>query len=68
MPRTDKLSENGIDLPFPTRQILFHDQTEATDGHRRQQREGWPAGPDDVPLARTAALTRPPAAPGASLS
>ena len=41
----------GIDLPFPTQQILFHDQTEATDGHRRRQREGWPAG-DDVPDAR----------------
>jgi hypothetical protein len=26
-------------LPYPTRQILFHDQTEATDGNRRQ-REG----------------------------
>ena len=23
---------NGIDLPFPTQQILFHDQTEETDG------------------------------------
>jgi small conductance mechanosensitive channel len=22
------LTDNGIDLPFPTRQILFHDQTE----------------------------------------
>ncbi|MDP3155882.1 MAG: mechanosensitive ion channel family protein [Archangium sp.] len=42
------LSENGIDLPFPTRQILFHDQTEATDGDRRKQREGWPAGPRDA--------------------
>ncbi len=29
-----KLVENGIDLPFPTRQILFHDQTEETDGVR----------------------------------
>jgi len=25
--------EHGIDLPYPTRQILFHDQTE-TDGDR----------------------------------
>ena len=33
----------GIDLPFPTQQILFHDQTEATDGDRTAQREGWPA-------------------------
>ena len=38
------LLREGIDLPFPTQQILFHDQTEATDGDRRRQREGWPAG------------------------
>lgn len=38
------LQANGIDLPFPTQQILFHDQTEATDGDRARQREGWPAG------------------------
>ena len=48
----NKLSANGIDLPFPTRQILLHDQTEATDGDRRHQREGWPAGAGDVPPAR----------------
>ena len=48
----NKLSAHGIDLPYPTRQILWHDQTEATDGHRRQQREGWPAGAGDVPAAR----------------
>jgi small-conductance mechanosensitive channel len=46
------LVEAGIDLPFPTRQILFHDQTEATDGDRRHQREGWPAGRGDVPESR----------------
>ena len=34
----------GIDLPFPTQVVLFHDQTEETDGDRRRQREGWPAG------------------------
>lgn len=39
-----KLLENGIDIPFPTTQILFHDQTEETDGIRSRQREGWPAG------------------------
>ncbi len=39
----------GIDLPFPTQQILFHDQTEATDGDRTKQREGWPAGTGDAP-------------------
>lgn len=24
--------------------LLFHDQTEESDGDRRQQREGWPSG------------------------
>ncbi len=38
--------ENGIDLPYPTRQILFHDQTEERDGDRTHQREGWPAKHD----------------------
>jgi small conductance mechanosensitive channel len=41
--------ENGIDLPYPTQQILFHDQTEETDGNRSRQREGWPAGKSEVP-------------------
>jgi small-conductance mechanosensitive channel len=36
------LSAHGIDLPFPTQQILFHDQTEEADGDRTLQREGWP--------------------------
>jgi small conductance mechanosensitive channel len=49
---TTKLMANGIDLPFPTQQILFHDQTEETDGDRRRQREGWPAGDGDVPKPR----------------
>lgn len=44
--------ENGIDLPYPTQQILFHDQTEETDGDRRRQREGWPAAKGDVPQPR----------------
>ncbi|MEM7553074.1 MAG: mechanosensitive ion channel family protein [Cyanobacteria bacterium P01_A01_bin.84] len=39
----NKLTANGIDLPFPTQQILFHDQTEEIDGDRLQQREGWPS-------------------------
>lgn len=39
------LTRAGIDLPYPTQQILFHDQTEATDGDRVRQREGWPARP-----------------------
>ena len=40
----NRLSQAGIDLPFPTRVVLLHDQTEETDGDRGQQREGWPAG------------------------
>ncbi|GET41551.1 mechanosensitive ion channel family protein [Microseira wollei] len=48
-----KLIANGIDLPFPTQQILFHDQTEETDGVRSLQREGWPAGNGAVPKPRS---------------
>ncbi|MEJ2707750.1 MAG: mechanosensitive ion channel family protein [Anaerolineales bacterium] len=51
-----KLSANGIDLPFPTQQILFHDQTEETDGDRTRQREGWPAGPGGAPAPRRIGL------------
>lgn len=40
------LLEAGIDLPYPTQQLLFHDQTEETDGDRARQREGWPPRPD----------------------
>ncbi len=43
------LTAHGIDLPFPTCQVLLHDQTEASDGDRRRQREGWPAGKGEVP-------------------
>lgn len=49
----NKLTANGIDLPFPTQQILFHDQTEETDGDRSRQREGWPAGRANVPKPRS---------------
>ncbi|MEP1080300.1 mechanosensitive ion channel family protein [Leptolyngbya sp. PL-A3] len=49
----NKLTANGIDLPFPTQQILFHDQTEASDGDRARQREGWPAGTSEVPKPRS---------------
>jgi small-conductance mechanosensitive channel len=50
------LIAQGIDLPFPTQQILFHDQTEETDGDRVRQREGWPAGrKSEVPRARSVA-------------
>jgi small conductance mechanosensitive channel len=48
----NKLTANGIDLPFPTQQILFHDQTEETDGDRSNQREGWPAGNKQAPKTR----------------
>lgn len=48
-----KLVANGIDLPFPTQQILFHDQTEETDGNRSRQREGWPSGKGEVPKSRS---------------
>lgn len=46
-----EFNEAGIDLPYPTRQILFHDQTEEGDGDRSRQREGWPAGNGAVPSA-----------------
>jgi small-conductance mechanosensitive channel len=39
----DALTAQGIDLPYPTQQILFHDQTEPADGDRGRQREGLPA-------------------------
>jgi small conductance mechanosensitive channel len=41
------LDEAGIDMPYPTRQVLFHDQTEETDGDRTRQREGWPVTPGE---------------------
>ena len=44
----EALDEAGIDMPYPTSVQLIHDQTEATDGDRTKQREGWPAG-DDPP-------------------
>ncbi len=46
------LSGAGLDLPYPTTQILFHDQTEETDGDRARQREGWPAAGRTVPRPR----------------
>ncbi len=36
------LNDAGIDMPYPTEVHLFHDQTEAIDGDRAEQREGWP--------------------------
>ncbi len=52
----EKLDEAAVDMPYPTQVLLFHDQTEATDGDRTQQREGWPAG-DAPPKPRTIAYT-----------
>jgi small conductance mechanosensitive channel len=40
------LTEAGIDLPYPTSQVLWHDQTEEIDGDRHRQREGWPSRAD----------------------
>lgn len=42
----DALDEALIDMPYNTEVHLFHDQTEATEGIRSQQREGWPAPKD----------------------
>lgn len=49
------LAQNGVDLPFETTTVLFHDQTEETDGDRKRQREGWPAGNGAVPEPMTIA-------------
>ncbi len=37
-------ADRGIDLPFPTNVVLFHNQSEESDGDRTRQREGWPPG------------------------
>ena len=55
----------GMDLPYPTQVVLFHDQTEETDGDRKRQREGWPAGknppkPRRQPPTRLGADQKPP--------
>jgi small conductance mechanosensitive channel len=49
------LNEAGIDMPYPTHQILFHDQTEETDGDRSCQREGWPAKQGSIPQPKSIA-------------
>jgi small-conductance mechanosensitive channel len=46
------LARAGVDLPYPTSQLLFHDQTEETDGDRARQREGWPATARPTPRPR----------------
>lgn len=43
------LLAHGIDLPYSTHTVLFHDQTDQTDGDRSRQREGWPAGKGGAP-------------------
>lgn len=48
------LDEASIDMPYPTQVMLFHDQTEETDGDRTKQREGWPVG-SNPPGPRTIA-------------
>lgn len=45
------LRSAGVDLPFPTHQVLLHDQTDEFDGDRSLQREGWPLRPGDTPRA-----------------
>ena len=58
----EKLSASGIDLPFPTSVVLFHDQTDETDGDRARQREGWPAGrKPPTPQTISESLARRPA-------
>lgn len=47
-----KLDDEGVDMPYPTQVLLFHDQTEETDGDRNRQREGWPVGKDSAPAPR----------------
>ncbi len=67
------LQKAGIDMPYETQVQLFHDQTEAGDGDRSRQREGWPAqgGQGTVPRWRAEAeaatgATPPPEAASAS--
>lgn len=42
------LDEAHIDMPYETKVHLFHDQTEADDGNRGAQREGWPVAQGSV--------------------
>lgn len=61
------LAQAGIDMPYPTHQVLLHDQTEATDGDRTRQREGWPAPRDGrAPPPRRQAMQDAPATPAAA--
>ncbi|WP_273506193.1 mechanosensitive ion channel family protein [Fulvimarina manganoxydans] len=49
------LDAAGIDMPFDTKVLLFHDQSEEIDGVRGRQREGWPK-PASGPAPRPARL------------
>ncbi len=62
----EKILAAGIDLPYPTQHVLFHDQTEATDGDRANQREGWPPRPSGNPDQNqiASAIAARPEAPG----
>ncbi|MEO5754709.1 MAG: mechanosensitive ion channel family protein [Chthoniobacterales bacterium] len=46
------LDAAGIDMPYDTQVQLFHDQTEASEGDRSQQREGWPAAKEGATKPR----------------
>lgn len=54
----DALDREHIDMPFETQVHLFHDQTEAHDGDRDAQREGWPSPGDGAPEPRWKAQAR----------
>ena len=56
---SETFDEHGIDLPYPTNVVLFHDQSEEVDGDRRRQREGWPAGKGEVPRPARLASREP---------
>ncbi|WP_137179663.1 mechanosensitive ion channel family protein [Roseomonas sp. AR75] len=60
------LREAQMDLAYPTRMVLLHDQTEEGDGDRRRQREGWPAGETPPASRRQAEAARATAQPGGS--
>ncbi len=48
------LDAKGIDIPYATQVMLFHDQTEDADGHRDAQREGWPSRRNATDKAQSA--------------
>ncbi len=57
------LDDAHIDMPYPTQVTLWHDQTEAVEGDRSRQREGWPADPDNPSQPRWKAEARERATP-----